>query len=313
MSRRQAKEHPYTMAQSNTETETETATETGTYTGMPSTPQQPSRSTGGGQSIDNIRHSVEDRLSNMIDSDTVRQTRAGMRELPVKAQEFMKEHRGDIEEAKSWIQQQKIIAQQLYSDLLKQPITNQVLMTAIMLVNLVIPLFYITKPEARAVLASYLAANILTHVIYSKTRRVDYRIAFAHIHWIPLISYLAQHSSRYDTATECVPREHVEVCLTFSFARSIYYTNWIRATILVNTITLLTDLKNIIDWYTTRSTRTTTINVAGGGSNGASTFNGTDSTSIEQDVHNHPRNNVQTDDLSPAGKRTRTGQYVKSQ
>lgn len=186
--------------------------------------------------------------------------------------------------------------------------------------NGVLPLFWLNKPEARAVLTAYIASNILSLAIYDKTRRVDYRFIWAHLHWLPLIAYLLRESGGYDKATECVktPSDNVQVCVTAYFVRSILYSMWIRSVVLVNTLTLLTDVKNVVDYYTATERRdnTTSINVSRSRTPSKHFEDDRSSASsgfIEQDVHKHPRN-VQTEEpVFPAGRRTRGGQYVKSQ
>ena len=112
--------------------------------------------------------------------------------------------------------------------LLKMPIPWQMWLMLLVSINLVVPLFYLDRPEAQAVLAAFIASMPLFSIL---TARFGFTriLGFGHIFWVPLIVFLLSRLA--------------------SIPGTDIYGIWVRALLVLNGISLVIDAADVLRYF----------------------------------------------------------------
>ena len=111
------------------------------------------------------------------------------------------------------------------SGLLASPLWVKLWLLALGAVNMLVPLFYLARPEAQLVLATFVAGFALLVVL---TARFGFTriLGLGHILWIPLVLWLVGRVDAYPV-TET-------------------YGLWLRSVIVLNSISLVIDITDVV-------------------------------------------------------------------
>jgi hypothetical protein len=109
--------------------------------------------------------------------------------------------------------------------ILRLPILVRVWLTLLMAVNLLAPIIYIQRSEARIVLLTFLA-SFLVMVLITGASGFTRLLGLGHVLWVPLLFFLF---SRLD-----------------SIPVGGSYSAWIRSVIALNSISLVLDLVDVV-------------------------------------------------------------------
>ena len=109
--------------------------------------------------------------------------------------------------------------------LLKLPLPSRLWVMLLVVFNMVIPLFYLGRLEAKVVLLVILASMTLMTILTALTG-FSRLLGLAHILWFPLIYFLW-------TRLDNLPTES-------------FYGLWIRALIVLNAVSLIMDVADVI-------------------------------------------------------------------
>lgn len=158
-------------------------------------------------------------------------------------------NQSETQQGINWLNRQENIAINMFNELLTQSNpAKRVLVYMLLLTNAAFPLLTITHNESRIILLCYTIVSLLSHFIYSRTNTIDYRMTIAHLPFILLLSYLSNNASYY-TASESVSTTDHTVTVTVYMARSTVMTLLYRATMLVDSIVLLSDIRELVQQY----------------------------------------------------------------
>ena len=105
------------------------------------------------------------------------------------------------------------------------PIGVRLWLMLLMAVNLVVPVIYFERSEARIVLLTFLASFLLM-VLITRTSGFTRLLGLGHVLWVPLVLFLV---SRLD-----------------SIAVGNAYGVWIRSAIALNSVSLVVDLIDVV-------------------------------------------------------------------
>jgi hypothetical protein len=109
--------------------------------------------------------------------------------------------------------------------ILRLPILVRVWLTLLMAVNLLAPIIYIQRSEARIVLLTFLA-SFLVMILITGASGFTRLLGLGHVLWVPLLFFLF---SRLD-----------------SIPVGGSYSTWIRSVIALNSISLVLDLVDVV-------------------------------------------------------------------
>ncbi len=109
--------------------------------------------------------------------------------------------------------------------LLKMPVYAQTWVMLLMVINMVIPIFFLQHIEAKIVLATIMASAMLMALITARTG-FSRLLGAGHFLWFPLIAYLI-------------------IRLPY-FAPGEFFGMWLRGVIAVNSISLVIDVVDVV-------------------------------------------------------------------
>ena len=119
---------------------------------------------------------------------------------------------------------------------LRSPMGVKLWLLVLMIVNMIVPLVYFDHLEAHIVLITFFAGFILLVLL---TGRFGFTriLGLGHIFWIPLVIYL--------------------ICRIGSYPATEVYGLWMRSVIILNSISLVIDITDVVRYI--RGDRTETV------------------------------------------------------
>lgn len=107
----------------------------------------------------------------------------------------------------------------------------QVWVGFMVMLNMVVPLFFLSHPEAQLTLLAMMAGG-MTGLLLVKIQGFTKLLGLMHIFWIPLVIFLLGRVHAFDSAS--------------------LFGIWLWAVIAINCISLIIDTADVITWYRSR-------------------------------------------------------------